>query len=396
MTGTLARQQLVEQARNFYRSGRTYYDASRLNETIEQFDCARRLAAAAADTDLESVARFWEGAALHGAGRLSEALAIWAPCMTAARGVELTAERYLMMTRSVLVAVDLPLPYALLQRAFADLERHLRTTASGPRRRSRLLLARSRLAMSRGDAAASLSCAVEALARSRGEALTYSTSTFLRAVTHAGLRAGQASVVAEFIREWDRTNDGYPESKRLALTAARADLARYSGDPKESLRLAGRVAQDALRSDDVVYAYDATRAYVRASLAAGVPDQARQVIGLMLRLRRSAVGEQRFDVILLLGDYHASRAMLCLRGHAEDLEFEPRRNVAVPNATSVSACSLEREIDSHGAGGACVLSAGRAYSLAEREGARLDELLATRYHQDTIARRRACLMEGLR
>jgi hypothetical protein len=357
-TTEIGRREALEQAVQQYLSGANRYGASHLGEAIAAFDRATRLAAAAGSRKVEERSRFWQGAALHGAGRMPEAFAVWAPALTAAHG-GLSADRYMTLTRYVLAAVEMPLPLELLERTLTEVEGHVNTLSGGAGPRSRLLLARSRLALARGRPRESLAIGLEALTRRKQEAVTYSYSTHFRTLVRAALSAQEPDTAAALLDEWDLLEREYPNSKRFALTAGRSNLAQSLGNNAEALRLAATVAEEALRSDDVVYSVDASVAFVNASLAAGKPQGARRTVAHLLRLRRSAFGEIRFEVRLLLGDYHAAVAAL-----------EGKRSP-----------------------GERVERAHRAYRAAEREGARLDGLLGTKHRAEVLALRRSRLRE---
>ena len=330
------------------------YRQSRIRLTAEQFERAWRVAASCGATDLELSARFWHGAALHGEGRLSEALAVWAPVLATDTPGRLGGDYYMMLTRYVLVAVDLPLPLGVIERALAAVEERA-ARSSGHGARSRLLLARSRLALARGNARESLELGLEGLVRRRIEHHAYSYSTHYRTLTQAGLLAGEPDLVEDLLDEWDGTEPDYPEAKRIALATARAGLARCRDNPDEAIAHLEAVMDGALRSEEVGPAVDASCEYVRVTAAAGVPVRARPAVRYLLRFRRASMGALRFRAMLMLGDYHAA----CARSAGDERSAQP------------------------------MVRAVRSYEAARSEAVRIDELLVTSYRRDQIARRLA-------
>ncbi len=379
----------LQQAQQFFQAGRAYYHQSRMRETIESFHRARILASSADTRELEEAARFWNGAALHGMGRLHEALAVWAPALTGMGGAVLNADRYMMLTRYLLVAVDLPLSLHVIEQAMGQVEQRLRDTSGGAPPRSRLLLARARLALSRGRYDEAMPFAQEALERSRCEANVYSYSTYLRMVCRAALLNGQPDLVARYLDDWEARENDYLDTKRMSLAAARANLARYLGRYDDALRIAETVGPEGDRSEEIVYGVDASMAFVRACLAAGVPERARASLSHLTRFRHSRIGELRFQVALLLGDYHLTSALRAAHGIAVDLEFgaqklEPGLPYELQNCATAAAGQSARARGSanwHAARGR------RAYRVAKRIGSWLDGLLQIDHHQALIVAR---------
>jgi hypothetical protein len=356
------------------------YHDTRLSETIDHLRHARELAAAAGTEALEHESRFWEGAALHGAGRLREALAAWAPALTGEVGV-LSDSRYMALTRYLLVAIDMPLPVRLIEQALDQTEEILRSSGGDSFRRSRVLLARARLALACGRHDDGFAFAQEAAERCKEEPRRYTYSSYFRTFGHAGLLVNEPDLVEQYLIEWECIEWAYPHTKRLLLLAARANLARYRGDHDEALTEAERGITQALHSEEVVYATETMVAHVRACLAAGVPDQARRSLAWLLARRRCSIGEVEYEVRLLLGDYHLACLALSARGSAIDPEWGTSRAVPPDRRAPVSAADHWR-------------LARRSYGGAACVGAGLDVLLCTS-HRGRAVEDRLATLEGL-
>jgi hypothetical protein len=310
---------------------------------------------------------------------LHEAFSVWAPVLASGVDEPLTFDRYMMLTRYVLAAIELPLPLDVIERALAEVAALVEASPGFAVCRSRLLLARSRLALGRGRAQDALDHGLEGLVRRKVETPVYTYSTHYRTIARAALLAGQPDLAADLVVEWDRIEHAYLDSKRNALAAARANLARYRGDPEEAIRLVEPVARAAIHTDDAVYGADASFAHVRACLAAGVPERARASLAHVLRLRNSTIGELRFESRLLLADYSLAH-VLRAEGRAEDPEFESAPLRATPPATLTA-----RGVAHH------ALRAARRCAAAAREGSRLDRWLGSSHRETIVARRRARL-----
>ncbi len=384
MTPVAIERAAATEAMRYYDAGHVHYRNSRINETIVQFDRARRIANSIALPGLEDSSRFWEGAALHGIGRIHEALSVWAPSLAARPDSGLGTSRYMMLTRYVLAAIDLPLPLPTIELALDEVESRLAEAFAGSPPRSRLLLARSRLALFRGRPAETLALSQEALVRRDREASTYSYSTHYRTLCRAAFLCNQTEPLAEAIAEWDVRETDYVESKRIAIAGARANLARRHGRWTDAVEHTDAVAPMAERSEDTLYAMDLLSARVRACMAAGAPARARSSLLRLLARRNTSFGDARFEIRLLLADYHLALAALHSTGQALDLEIGSAHEPAMPDPDSATQRDpVSRHIE----------RARRAYQSAAREATRLDSLLECDHRTRVIAERQTRLAD---
>lgn len=385
---------LCLESESLHRAGMRGYSDSRLAQTIEDLGRARQLASAAGRQDMEDLNRFWEGAALHGAGRLHQALAVWAPALSRGPETPLTTSRYMALTRFLLVAIDVPVSVGSIRSALERTEARLRSASGGLHgRRSRLLLARARLALARGRPEEALPLAQESVTYRRTETGTYTYSTHYRTLVQAALLVGELDLVEECLHDWERVQEGYRETRTLLMNAARADLARGRGQWVRAIEFAEAGARVAARSEETLYRQVAQRAYVQACLAAGQPERAAETLVAMLRGRHGPMGEHRYEAKLLLGDYHATVVRLA----------DPaRREAAAARGVTLDGPAEER---ADGGGGPArqllldldgarpvsmerhVRRARRAYRLALEEARFLDGLLDCDHRQREVEER---------
>ncbi len=345
--------------------GLRHYGESRLDATIELLRHSQELAKASGSIEMEDESRFWHGVALHGSGRLTEALAVWGPALSRGEGVALMRGRYMALTRVLMLIIDFPLPLPTIEKTIEDVERRLGAAITqGGHRRSRLLLARSRLELARGRFGAAFALAQEALHRQRSESEVYSLSTYYRTVVRAALSVGELESAEAYIQEWEVTEWAYPQSKKLLLASARANLARARGQVEECWSIAEPLRANALSVEDVATGHEARVAFVRACLASRSTARARSALAAILGGRRSPIGELRYDAYLLLGDYH--RASLDELGDA---------------GSGTSVGDHGRTVKRH------LESARRAYGRALVEARRLDGLLHCGHRGQAVTRR---------
>ncbi len=345
---------LCNHAQNLYEAGHdlagaeAYSRAALVAESIDARDWTVR-------------ARFFQGAALHCAGQLHEALAVLAPVVAVEKKLSSDDWVYMALTRYILIAVDLPVPLARIEAAHAEAEARY-SWGGRAGRRSRLLIVRARLALARGRHREALPLAQEALERRRREALSFSYTTYMRTLVEICTHLGDLALARDYLREWQTLSAQYPASKEIFMAVARSTLLRRESRFDEALEWARRAAATASQTDDFAARFTALRAYARALICTPESQRSREPLTELLRLRHCPIGDVRFEVRLLLGDYHIAQARRELELPTVDLEFgsateevwvAPHRSRAVPH----------------------VRHAKRAYRWAQQAGDAVDALL---------------------
>ncbi len=160
------------------------------------------------------------------------------------------------------------------------------------------------------------------------------------------------------------------------MAAAHSTVLRRENRFDEALEFARRAAATASQTDDFVARFTALRGYARALICTPESHRAREPLVELLRLRHSAVGDVRFEVRLLLGDYRVAAARRELGLPVVDLEFgSPAEGawVAPHRSRSVRHLRLAR----------------RAYRWAQRAADAVDALLDCDIRSRRIAVRSA-------
>jgi tetratricopeptide (TPR) repeat protein len=351
--------------------------AGRLRERgREAYLASRHAACAEAYAELERVerslgheagaaeARFWQGAALHGCGRLSEALFVFGRSIDESELGIADASLYMTITRFLRAMIELPFPLAEIQDAFDQVEQQLREAKQGDRR-SRLLLARARLALSRGRPHEALALGEESLAHWRRELHTFTGSSHYWVVVTACLWLDDLPRARRQLDAWAALREG-SAMQRVFLACKSAELARREGEVGRSLALSRSAWVESAGSEDHQQRLFAGHAYLRALLLAGRLEPARAVLARLFGLlRRVEFGEHGFVLRALHADWHLARARLAAGLPMIDPECGIERRPRRPGPErAVAEPALAR--------------ARRLYARALAHGREIDRLLGTR------------------
>jgi tetratricopeptide (TPR) repeat protein len=353
----------------------------------EAYGSSRLAVCAAAYAELEVVerergdeaglaeARFWHGTALHGHGRLREALGVFSRALEQSElGIE-DPWLYMTITRCLRAMIELPFPLAEIEGAFAQLE-HLLREARLADRRSRLLLARARLALSRGRPHEALSLGEASLAHKRCESHTFTGSSHYWIVVTACLWLGDLPRARRHLEAWTALGeDG--ALQRVFLACKRAELARREGRLGPALALTHGAWRAAATSEDHQQWLCAGHAHLRALLLAGRLAPARAVLArLFAGLPRIEFAEHVFVLRALHADWQLARA---------------RRAAGLPMIDP--ECGVERRARGPAPGRAAALPAlvraRRLYARALARGREIDRLLGTGLRRAEIEARLA-------
>jgi tetratricopeptide (TPR) repeat protein len=364
---------VIRRATSLMAEGFALYESNHNTSAAIAYERAAQAAETIGRDDIEASARFWQGVCLHSSGRLREALAALAP-IAAGRLQPLNSDRpvHMGITRYVLIAVDLPLGLEVIERAIRDAERLERHT--GKQRRSRLLLARARLAASRGEFATAIRDALEGLQHAPRDGDAYARSAYLKEATRACLRLGRIDEARRLIDDWSEVRDPFIASRRVMIATHRSIADRLEGNiggAVEHAREATRAAAGSEDCHDRIYSHDAL---VRALLCSPAIHEHRKPLARLLAHRHADVGLHRYALRLLAGD-----ALHAMTRHAAGLPaVDPESGMTFP---AISGGLDERRTR------ALARRARTAYAAASRIGVRVDRLLAsTTWTRETNAR----------
>jgi tetratricopeptide (TPR) repeat protein len=342
------------------REGSSLYETSRLLPASRAYDRAATAAEAAGLTRDASEARFWQGATLHGAGRLREALAAFAE-IAARRESDAVDDRtrYMALTRFVLVAVDMPLRLASIESAIEDVERF--EDLAGRNRRARLLLVRARLSNLRGLHLQALDLSREGLARARIEDGAYSLGTYHKEAIRACMRLGDLDELDRLLDSWQTVRDAYAASRQVFIPAFRSFLCRHRGQIGDAIEWGRQAIASARSSDDLAERLLPSDQFIRAVQLSANAGDARIELRRLFSLQRVEPALTRFEAILLRGDYHLAMAEF----HGGLPATDPESGSTFERAGQPDSDLARRSIN----------RATRSYRAAAREGAAIDRLL---------------------
>ena len=355
---------LLRRATQLRAAGREHYAKNQHEACAAAYAELERIERSLGHEEGLAEARFWHGAALHGRGRLSEALFVFGRSIDETELSIADPSLYMTITRFLRAMVELPFPRAEIEDAFGQVEQQLRD-AKLDDRRSRLLLARARLALSRGRPRDALALGEESLARWRRETHTFTGSSHYWVVVTACLWLGDLPRARRHLEAWAALREG-GAMQRVFLACKSSELARREGELGRALALSRGAWIESAMGEDHQQRMFAGHAYLRALLLAGRLEPAREVLArLFRRLHRVEFAEHGFVLRALHADWHLARAR-----HAAGLPMlDPE-------------CGVERRTRRPGAERAvaepALARARRLYARALAHGRELDRLLATR------------------
>lgn len=285
-----------------------YYNGDSLDQSIEPFRQAVDLARRQGDVATETDQRFWLGTALHGCGRLLEAVEAMAPTLDQANFVGSRVLQNRLLTRYVLVCVDIPLPLDYLEPAFDQVEQLIRSWGWQDKD-SRLAFARGRLALYRGHADQALRWSRLAMDRRRVDPSNYAPHTYLHLFLRACVLAGRVDLLKEVMDSGETfEHHNFRSTRLIVLRSVQAEVARLEGDLDQALEHSRVAEQVGWLNQDLIYRQIAFVTRLRTVLAAGLTDQAKPMLLDLLRRRHGENRHDAFEARLLLGDYHLAEA----------------------------------------------------------------------------------------
>jgi tetratricopeptide (TPR) repeat protein len=308
-------------------------------------------------------ARFWQGAALHGRGQLADALHVFGRSIEESDLTISNSMLYMTLSRFLRAMIERPFPLLEILDGFEQVEAQLRE-AGIQNRRSRLLLARARLALSRGRAREALTLGERSLEAWRRETFTFTGSSHYWVVTTAALWLDDLPRARRHLSDWEALGEDCA-MWRIFLATHASTLARREGENGRAIPLARRAWREAARGEDHQQRFFSGHAYLRALLLAGRLEPAHDVLTQLYEGQsQKDYAEHGFVLRALHADWHLTRARIAgglpLVDPETGLEQRPPRS-AVPPAAAGPALTRARGL----------------YRRARKLGEPIDRLLAT-------------------
>jgi tetratricopeptide (TPR) repeat protein len=299
--------------------GDRLYRQGDLAECATAYRSARRLATTEEGRTRELESRFWEGCALHGLGRLWQALDTMTPAFTSRRGSLDEGIGYRLATRCVRVLAELPTERAALEDALEEIETELaRLDRHAWSTRTRL--ARARLHLSTGRWQTGLEAARTALDGWEEDDFSLTWCSYAWVTVLLSIWCGQVRQAFALLDRWGKRSDG----RRNWLSCRhwlRCHALRRTGRADAGL-VHARHAYDASRDDpDYGLAVGATVELARTLLSLGRVSEAGSVVRQALRFRHAEVGDYAVAVRVLVGDWHLAEARRLGGLPARDVDF---------------------------------------------------------------------------
>jgi hypothetical protein len=360
-------------------AGNQLYLADSMTSCAETYARAGEIASALGDRQGELEARFWEGCALHGAGRLRKALAIMAPPLTQKDVCLSEGVVYRIATRYLRVLAELPGEREQIDRALQEVEKGLVAVGKSAWR-SRSLLVRARLALSLGTWREGLRLAEEALEERDHDEFGCTYTAYYWPCVLLAIWVGELDRAWTLFERWGRVDVG-SYNQRVAGAWLRSCWLRQANRADEALSHARIAFAESLCKDEYPVRFTSAVELARVLLAVGELDAVREPLSRVLAVRHTEVGEHGYIARLLVGDVHHARARALAGLTPRDFDFHHLQETSRRSAGGV------------GEARAAVDRAHLAYRLARRRGEALDTLLDCRLREWQIADRLAQLRE---
>jgi tetratricopeptide (TPR) repeat protein len=267
----------------------------------------RALEIAESIDDLRAIVdyRFCRGMALHGAGRLRQALAVLTPTLQDSTASGDAGDIYGTLTSYIDIAQDLPVSLEAIEKAYAQTENFLRDSGHMDWRH-RLLHLRAQLHAERGTYREALTTAEESWALWRSDHPGYTTDTHLNHLVRISLRLRDAEQARRYLAKWETQENIMPKVREIMFCRRQSDLARLEKRAHDAVDWARRAVLAAEQADYGAARYSAV--LVRAFISIGATERARDGVGRLLVMRHSECGHYRYSIHLLRGDYHLALA----------------------------------------------------------------------------------------
>jgi tetratricopeptide (TPR) repeat protein len=348
-----------------------YYDRV-LDAAITHYKKAAELAEKCSYTEGASQCRHMVGVCLFQIGQLKEALTELSPFLEMQSNQNSPDTVFEALTIYIQAAQRLPATLDAIDKVYRDAEELLRSTGHVAWRHE-LLVHRARLELNRGEIAAALSAAQEAVALKSGPAdggYGQVWDFHFDGLVDIALSRWDADAASSYIEQWTAKRDVMPSNRRIRRARCLSDLLRFQGDYAEAARWAEVALEAALETDYKEVRTAAFRSFIRSRLMLGSFQAAR---GALAAYVRDALGESRFEkyaFLLLLGDYHLALERQRLNEPLVDDQFRGPDATIPCSADSITPTSASSAMQ----------FAIRAYRKAMAIGSEVDAKLRSEVH----------------
>lgn len=292
---------LREECNRLHDAAYALYKQRQIDAARSLFHRAYEAAVKAGDRAMELDNLYWEGHCLRWSGQLRAALA----CLLQLEGgVQENKERYFYgLVEQIRIAILLPLSldsiFRLIDRCYREM-----TTLGLTASRGMLLIVECYLARDRYDEDEELAKAQEAMSAYEPDSYPdYDCRTYYSKLIYALLDNKRRIEAEQWLERYEGLETKFEMSKELDLLYFRRRMALEDGDYPTAWGYAQRLLQRARegeRSPEV-----GLKAYCETAIQCGHLSYARNALAeLLARHRNSEIGQIRYALRRLAGDYH--------------------------------------------------------------------------------------------
>lgn len=291
------------------------YNKNDNNGSIEKFRQLADQAVARGDITEAMNHWFWLSTALHGAGRLVQALHYLGLCLLEKNFVGHLVLKDRVLSRYLLVAVDLPLSLTKMENCFKEADELIKSWG-WEESESRLPVARSRLALFRGQYTEAFDWAQLAMERNWGDMAGYATHTYLVLYMKTSIANQRIDLLEKLLLGKHNFKVGnFQQNRAMVINLVNAEICLAAGELEKALELSRLAENVAWQTHDHTYSYLVFCGRLKILLEAGQIEQAKPVLTHILRQRHCEVGHDAFEARMLLGQYHLTCARMMKDGH---------------------------------------------------------------------------------
>lgn len=334
---------LIEQFEQLRYAAGEYYQNRKLQQAAEYFEKALEQAEKIGDVNLIGHCQSSLGNCLMQLGQLKQALAALAPIVKKDTKVNDPYILYQVLIRYVEIAQQIPLSLDKIEKVYNQAEEFLKDSGYS-KWRHELLVFRSRLYMFRGMHPEALQIAQEAWISKRlgadshyGQVADY----HFDGLVSTSIALQDANMASEYLTQWELEDDVMPMNRIIRFSKCQSELAYLENRLDDSIRW-GRQSMHFSEQTD----YEETKiasyiSLIRAYLKNQQIEQACDVILRFSKMRHSERRYLRYNLLLLLGDYHSLRGQL----YSKNDQIEPDKALSAYRLAKKSANYIDNKLN---------------------------------------------------
>ena len=267
--------------------------------------------------------RLWKCICLQMEGKYRLALAESLDAIRSKSGQAFHGDVFKLYSEVISIVSLIPLEMRLIKDAIAKAGQYIKTNGE-PAWRSVILYEEAALLSLRGKLSEAFDKALEALAYYNGEYPSFIIDSHYHQIVDICLKMKDKKAANEYLEEWDKANNNYPDARKRSILHSKIQYARFSGNRKEAFVLA---RQHSLLLNNVADSFHLVTVY----MINGYLDSAYEPLVNYLYSQKNA--ESLFTqsyCFTICGKYHYSKTRKMLNLDIVDMKYDDEDSVSPP------------------------------------------------------------------